>query len=131
MASTEVLLLTGAVIVADVIALHEYLRLEDKLARIKAEKALVQPTKLSELATEVNEPVPQPALVAMSSDEKDRLALEQENLQLKAKADALEKSRADLHRSALDKISNKIDDILTSVSSMKEKVTGESTVVSG
>jgi len=116
MGTLETVLLTGGIIVVDLLILNEYLKLEEQLRKLR--EGAPQET-LATIAQEVVAPLPetpQPAQVLEGKSDTER-----ENEQLKASNQALLESKKQLYTKQLDDIGEKIEIIATDVSSAKEK----------
>ncbi len=122
MVAVETLILTGGIVVADLIALHEYLRLENELARVKvASAASVSPT-LNDFAQEVNEPI-------ASGDSTESFGTLETTAETRSESTSSEvtvtsTSGVNEHFTALGEISAKLDSVLNSASKVRQRVTG-------
>lgn len=119
MGTFETVLLTGGIIVIDLLILNEYLKLEEELRKVKQGSS----AQLETIAQEVIEPLPQPELVvpAPVSVVEGKTDAERENEKLRASNQALLESKKSFYTKQLDDIGEKIEVIATDVSSAKEK----------
>ncbi len=138
MGTVETVLLTGAIVVIDVIVLSEYLKLEEELRKVKL-LAGQATSNLDSIAQQVIEQLPNtdtvrlatsPSLQSFNADavitESSSVPVpktdtERENEKLKAEKEALMASRNETHTAQLDEIGSKIDEITEGVKSAKEK----------
>ncbi|MFH1247496.1 MAG: hypothetical protein V1644_03890 [Candidatus Micrarchaeota archaeon] len=136
MGTLETVLLTGAIVVIDVLILNEYLKLEEELRKIK-EFAGQTTANLVSIAEQVTEPLPtenyqfvtsnsfdykSQASEAIITEATGKSDAERENEKLKAEKQVLVDSRTDANNEQLDEIENKIDEITGGVKSAKEKM---------
>lgn len=138
MGTLETVLLTGAIVVIDVLVLSEYLKLEEELRKIKL-LAGQATSNLDSIAQQVVEQLPttdtaqltgsaslqsfnaDAVITESSSIPAAKSETERENEKLKAENDVLMTSRSETHTEQLDEIGNKIDEIVENVKSAKEK----------
>lgn len=120
MGAIETVLLTGGIVVIDLIILNEYLKLEEQLRKIKEGAPASQEEALATIAQEVVEPLPEAIPAPVLSVELKSEA-ERENEKLKASNQALLESKKNIYTKQLDDIAEKIEIIATDVSSAKEK----------
>jgi len=138
----ETVLLTGAIVVIDVLVLNEYLKLEEELRKIK-EFAGQSTADLASIAQQVIEPLPNTdaaqlsvpsslqsfnadaVITESSSVPAPKSDTERENEKLKAEKEALMASRSEAHNEQLDEIGNKLDEIVDGVKNAKEKAVAQ------
>jgi len=135
----ETVLLTGAIVVIDVLVLSEYLKLEEELRKIKELAGQATTSNLDSIAQQVVEPLSNidtvqlatsaslqsfnaDAIITESNSVPAKTDAERENEKLKAENQALTTSRSDTHNQQLDEIGDKIDEIVDGVKNAKEKV---------
>ncbi len=142
MGTLETVLLTGAIVVIDVLVLNEYLKLEEELRKIK-EFAGQSTADLASIAQQVIEPLPNTdaaqlsvpsslqsfnadaVITESSSVPAPKSDTERENEKLKAEKEALMASRSEAHNEQLDEIGNKLDEIVDGVKNAKEKAVAQ------
>ncbi len=125
MGTLEIVLLTAAVVVIDLIILKEYLRLEEELVRTKQLNE-PSPAELGSMAQEIVAPLPEQlgeaSIVFQEPEAKAKTDVERQNEALKAKEAVVEESKRQMHIKELDALGAKIDDILESIRSIKHGV---------